>query len=95
MGFALRPASRGWRFARWWAEVARSCPRPGAISTVLVRPLAAALAPAPAALAELFRATDLTPQMLADPEARVTASQFCIAWAEALRLYGAHRPGAG
>ena len=61
-------------------------PSAGAISTVLVRPLVAALEPLPRALDEFFQATDLTPQTVADAEARVTPSQFCIAWAEALRL---------
>ncbi|MEO7112176.1 MAG: AraC family transcriptional regulator, partial [Polyangiaceae bacterium] len=35
-----------------------------------------------------WRATDLTPQMIADPETRVSPAQFCVAWAEALRLSG-------
>ncbi len=55
------------------------------ISTVLVRPLALALAPSPAALAGFFAATDLTPEMVADAEARVSPAQFCVAWAEAIR----------
>jgi AraC-like DNA-binding protein len=55
---------------------------------VLVRPLAVALERVPGALAAFHRATDLTPQMLADVEARVSPSQFCVAWAEAARLSG-------
>ncbi|APR82826.1 Transcriptional regulator, AraC family protein [Minicystis rosea] len=58
------------------------------ISTVLVRPLARALERAPGALAELFAAADLTPEMLADAEARISPAQFCVAWAEALRSSG-------
>jgi AraC-like DNA-binding protein len=58
------------------------------ISTVLVRPLARALEGVPGALSELFAATDLTPEMLADAEARVSPAQFCVAWAEAVRLSG-------
>jgi AraC-like DNA-binding protein len=58
------------------------------ISVVLVRPLAAALAGSPAALERFFDATDLTPEMLGDTEARVSAAQFCVAWAEAIRLSG-------
>jgi AraC-like DNA-binding protein len=58
------------------------------ISAVLVRPLALALAPVPGALDAFFRATDLTPQMIADPEARVSPAQFCVAWGEAVRLSG-------
>ena len=56
------------------------------ISAVLVQPLAVALASIDGALDALWRATDLTPQMIADPEARVSPAQFCVAWAEATRL---------
>ena len=56
------------------------------ISAVLVQPLAMALASIDGALDALWRATDLTPQMIADPEARVSPAQFCVAWAEAARL---------
>ena len=42
------------------------------VSVVLVRPLVQALAAAPAALEAFFHATDLTPEMVADPEARVS-----------------------
>jgi len=56
------------------------------IDAVLVRPLAAAL---PArALPAFFESTDLTPQLLAAPEARVSPTQLCVAWAEAMRLSG-------
>jgi AraC-like DNA-binding protein len=58
------------------------------ISVILVRPLAQVLEPSPVALARFFDATDLTPEMLADPEARVSPAQFCVAWAEAIRLSG-------
>lgn len=58
----------------------------GSVSTVLVQPLAFALAGSSQSLAELFSTTDLTPEMLADPEARVSPAQFCVAWAAALRL---------
>lgn len=56
------------------------------ISAVLVRPLALALAASPAALAAFWRSTDLTPEIVADPEARVSPAQLCVAWAEATRL---------
>jgi AraC-like DNA-binding protein len=59
-----------------------------AISAVLVRPLVAALAPVPGALEAFWRATDLTPEMIADQEARVSPAQFCVAWGEAVRLSG-------
>ncbi|HEY1957282.1 MAG TPA: AraC family transcriptional regulator [Polyangiaceae bacterium] len=55
------------------------------ISVVLVRPLAVALAPYAAALADLLARSDLTAEMLADSEARVSPAQFCVAWAEAIR----------
>jgi len=42
----------------------------------------------PGALERFWRATDLTPEMIGDPEARVSPAQFCVAWAEAARLSG-------
>ena len=56
------------------------------ISAVLVRPLVLALSASPTALAAFWRATDLTPEIVADAEARVSPAQFCVAWAEATRL---------
>lgn len=56
------------------------------ISTLLVRPLAGALEPR--ALAELFAKADLTAEIVADGEARVSPAQFCVAWAEAVRASG-------
>jgi AraC-like DNA-binding protein len=61
------------------------------ISAVLLRPLAAAMGAMPGAaksLAEFFTSSDLTPQTLADADARVSPAQFCVAWAEAVRLSG-------
>jgi AraC-like DNA-binding protein len=58
------------------------------VSALLVWPLAQALGPIPGALDGFWRATDLTPEMIADPEARVSPAQFCVAWAEAARLSG-------
>src|ERR1700691_5535619 len=68
------------------------------ISVLLLRPVVAALVTADggeassSALADrleaLYGATDLTPQLLADPDARVSRAQFCVAWAELLRLTG-------
>jgi len=60
----------------------------GSVSTVLVRPLLLALAGSPAAASELLQASDLTPEMLSDPDARVSPAQFCVAWATAVRLSG-------
>jgi AraC-like DNA-binding protein len=59
---------------------------PGSVSVVLVRPLAAALGSAQ--LDAFWGATDLTPQLIADDEARITPAQFCVAWAELIRLTG-------
>lgn len=56
------------------------------ISVVLLRPLALALSTSPASLERFYASTDLTPQMLGDTEARVSPAQFCVAWAEAIRL---------
>ncbi len=58
----------------------RDAPRVGSVSVLLVRPVVAALGSA--ALAELWGATDLTPQLLADDDARITAAQFCVAWGQ-------------
>lgn len=55
---------------------------------LLLRPLVLALTPVGTrALEEFYSASDLTPEMLADSGARVTAAQFCVAWAAAERLY--------
>ncbi len=56
------------------------------ISTLLVRPLVAVLAGE--ALDPFFRATDLTREIVADIDARISPAQFCVAWAEAVRLSG-------
>jgi len=56
----------------------------GSVSVMLVRPLAAAVGSA--GLAAFFGATDLTPQLLLDDDARISAPQFCVAWSEAMRL---------
>ncbi|MFO0546804.1 MAG: AraC family transcriptional regulator ligand-binding domain-containing protein [Polyangiaceae bacterium] len=62
-------------------------PRRGSVSVMLLRPLVLALAPVGAdALSTFYRASDLTPEMLADSAARVSAAQFCVAWATAERL---------
>ena len=58
------------------------------ISVVLLRPLAMALLPIAGAIEAFYRATDLTAEVLADTEARVTPAQFCVAWAEAERASG-------
>lgn len=62
------------------------------ISAVLLRPLAAALGALPQgaakSLAEFFASSDLSPQTLADADARVSPAQFCVAWAAAVRLSG-------
>jgi AraC-like DNA-binding protein len=60
----------------------------GTVSVVLVRPLALSLLGSPDKLAELYAATDLSPEMLADDEARVSPAQFCVAWAAATKLAG-------
>jgi AraC-like DNA-binding protein len=64
------------------------------VSVLLLRPLVAALLGAPlkagpeSALQTFYGATDLTPQILADADARVSPAQFCVAWAELVRLTG-------
>jgi AraC-like DNA-binding protein len=53
------------------------------ISVLLLRPVVAAAGDGGDAL---LRAADLTPEMLADDDGRVTPAQFCVAWAELARL---------
>src|SRR5258705_8755866 len=56
------------------------------VSVLLVRPVIAALggAPPPA----FWAATDLTPEIVADADARISPAQFCVAWAELIRITG-------
>jgi AraC-like DNA-binding protein len=56
------------------------------VSVLLVRPVIAAIGSA--GLAAFWGATDLTPQIVADDDARISAAQFCVAWAEGVRLCG-------
>ena len=56
----------------------------GSVSVLLVRPVVAAIGSA--GLEAFWGATDLTPQILADDDARVSAAQFCVAWSEGVRL---------
>jgi AraC-like DNA-binding protein len=53
----------------------------GTVSVLLLRPVVAALRDAPA----FWRATDLTPELVADTDARLTPAQFALAWAELVR----------
>ena len=57
----------------------------GTVSVLLVRPLVRALG---ADLGGFWRATDLTAAIVADDDARISAAQFCVAWAEAVRASG-------
>lgn len=54
------------------------------VSVMLVRPLLAAVGTA--GLEALLGASDLTPQLVADDDARISPAQFCVAWSEATRL---------
>jgi AraC-like DNA-binding protein len=56
----------------------------GSVSVVLVRPLVAALGSS--RLDAFWQVTDLTPEMVADDDTRITPAQFCVAWAEAVRV---------
>jgi AraC-like DNA-binding protein len=58
----------------------------GSISVLLVRPVIAALGSA--RLDGFWGATDLTPQMVGDNDARISPAQFCVAWAELIRVTG-------
>ena len=51
---------------------------------MLVRPLALALGSA--RLDAFWGACDLTPALIADADARISPAQFCVAWAEAMRI---------
>ena len=58
----------------------------GSVSTLLVKPVVAALGSA--RLDAFWAATDLTPQLVLDGDARISPAQFCVAWAELIRLTG-------
>ncbi|MFT3694816.1 MAG: AraC family transcriptional regulator ligand-binding domain-containing protein [Kofleriaceae bacterium] len=55
----------------------------GSISTLLVRPIVAALGSD--RLPDFWRVTDLSPAIVGDADARITASQFCVAWSALTR----------
>lgn len=63
-------------------------PAKASVSVLLLRPLAASLVDSQEALAAFYSATDLTPELIADDDARVSHAQFSVAWSEALRLTG-------
>ncbi len=56
----------------------------GSVSVVLVRPVVMALGSTH--LATFWAATDLSPELVADDEARISPAQFCVAWGELVRL---------
>lgn len=56
----------------------------GSVSMLLVKPVVAALGTA--RLPAFWSATDLTPQLVLDGDARISPAQFCVAWAELIRL---------
>ena len=58
----------------------------GSVSTLLVRPLLAALGSAN--LPAFWRATDLTAELVLDDDTRISPAQFCVAWGELIRLTG-------
>lgn len=56
----------------------------GSVSVVLVRPVVAAVPSAQHAA--FWAATDLTPELVTDDDARISPAQFCVAWSELMRL---------
>jgi len=58
----------------------------GSISVILMQPLAAAMRSSNVDVDAWLRKTDLSPQLLAEPDARISPKQCAAAWAEALRL---------
>src|SRR5688572_10798260 len=58
----------------------------GSVSVLLVRPLVVAVGASPGGLEALLGATDLTPPILGDNDARISPAQFCVAWSEAMRI---------
>src|SRR5258706_6352296 len=58
----------------------------GSVSVLLVRPIVLALGSVH--LAAFWAATDLAPAIVADDDARISPAQFCVAWAELVRLTG-------
>lgn len=61
----------------------------GSVSVVLVRPLVAAVGAA--GLPALCGAAELSAELIADDDARISPAQFCVAWAEAIRITGDRR----
>ena len=69
------------------SDVAAARRRAPTVSTLLLRPVVFAVVSAhPTAITELYRATDLTPEIAADPDARIPAHQLRTAWREAIRI---------
>lgn len=58
------------------------------VSVLLVRPVLAALGGPERAPAAFWAATDLTPEIVADADARISPAQFCVAWGELIRITG-------
>src|SRR5688572_28972786 len=58
----------------------------GTVSVLLVRPVV--MAAGSANLEQFWGATDLTPQIVADNDARISPAQFLVAWSEGVRLTG-------
>lgn len=58
------------------------------VSTLLLRPVVFALGTAHPAIGELYRAAQLTPEIIADVDARIAAHQLRTAWREAIRITG-------
>jgi len=55
---------------------------------LLVRPVLAALGGVDRVPPAFWAATDLTPELVADGDARISPAQFCVAWAELIRITG-------
>lgn len=56
----------------------------GTVSTLLLQPVLAAFPPDERP--RLFRSADLTNEIVSDRDARVSPTQFCVAWAELVRV---------
>jgi AraC-like DNA-binding protein len=67
----------------------------GSVSALLVQPLVAALSASPPLVDTFFRTTNLTPELLTDPDARISPSQFSLAWTGGIRLSGDPRLALG
>jgi AraC-like DNA-binding protein len=83
----LSRTSSGVRFSGVASAAPRASARHSTVSTVLLRPIVFALRTAhPGAMDDFHAATGLSPETIADIDARIEADQLRIAWRQAIRI---------